>query len=667
MSRRKPELQAIDVNAWPTVAYTELDEAARRTFETRRLAVLRYTAGESIKAIEKSTGINRRQLYRWLERAQTPHPDGRLFGFRALIRYMRIAEYGRVRDVHVRGEHGSRGAAGALTQLFERYPTLTGWLLLQVKQRKVLLEQVDTDGRLRTRLRGLQSLHDDFLRQCRSVGLTAADYPLNTADHAIRSLSRRLKAEMLRSFGTAARSAGAPHLKGLPRVDAAGAPAAVRPYQVVEFDGHRLDIRLKVVVRDPLGFAHEFEMERVWLLVIIDVCTRAVLGYHIALAKEYCRYDVIKTIENALEPHRPRMFTIPGLAYEPQDGFPSGRLPELAYVTWEWMKLDNAKANLANETLTALCEFVGCLADAGPKYSPDDRPYIERFFGTIASRLSSRLPGYTGSHPRDLRRALADPKGDLRLYVSLNELAELVEYAISSYNGTPHRGLNNVTPLEAMEYFVRGKQTLMVWLAEQHRRTLCLMQSAKRCRVRAYLEQGVRPHINLHGVRYTNGVLATSAHLIGQHLLIYMNADDLRAVRAFLADGTELGVLEAQGAWRVVPHNLKLRQEIRKHTGKRRRKTHVDANPIDAYVQEKITQAKKTRKAATELAHAMRLLASAPTVRTPVGPVHPAEAETAVAADTTPMMDTQATTVVELAPRASVRPRKLSIGTGQVF
>jgi hypothetical protein len=64
------------------------------------------------------------------------------------------------------------------------------------------------------------------------------------------------------------------------------------------------------------------------------------------------------------------------------------------------------------------------------------------------------------------------------------------------------------------------------------------MQSARRCRVRAYLDQGVRPHINLHGVRYTNGVLATSTHLIGQHLLIYMNADDLRCVRAFLADGS---------------------------------------------------------------------------------------------------------------------------------
>jgi hypothetical protein len=243
MSRRKPELQAIDINEWPTVAHTELNEPVHRKFEARRQAILRYIAGEPVRTIEKSTHFNRRQLYRWLERAPTTHLDGRPFGFRALIHYVRIAEYARVREVHVRGERGSRGAAGALAQLLECYPTLTGWLLLQVKQRKAWLEQLHTDGHLRTRLRGLQSLHDNFLRQCRSVGLTAADYPLNTADRAIRSLSRRLKAEMLRSFGSAARSAGATHLKGLPRVDDTGPPAAVRPYQVVEFDGHRLDVR----------------------------------------------------------------------------------------------------------------------------------------------------------------------------------------------------------------------------------------------------------------------------------------------------------------------------------------------------------------------------------------------------------------------------------------
>jgi hypothetical protein len=121
MSRRKPELQAIDVNTWPTVAYTELDESGRRTFEARQQAVLRYIAGEPIRAVEASTRFNRRQLYRWLERAQTTHPDGRRFGFRALIHYVRIAGYGRIRYVRLHGERGSRGAAGALTQLLERY------------------------------------------------------------------------------------------------------------------------------------------------------------------------------------------------------------------------------------------------------------------------------------------------------------------------------------------------------------------------------------------------------------------------------------------------------------------------------------------------------------------------------------------------------------------
>jgi putative transposase len=399
--------------------------------------------------------------------------------------------------------------------------------------------------------------------------------------------------------------------------------------------------------------------------VIIDVCTRAVLGYHLVLGREYSRYDVVKTIENALEPHRSPTFSIPGLSYGLHEGFPSERLLELGYATWEWIKLDNAKANLANETLSALCEFVGCCVDAGPRHSPDERPYIERFFGTVHARLSSRLPGYTGSHPGDLRRALSDPKSGLRLYVSFDELGELIEYALANYNGTPHGGLNNATPLEAMEYFIRGKQTLVTWLAEHHRRTLCPMQTARRCRVRAYLDLGVRPHINLHGARYTNALLASSAHLIGRQLLVYINSDDLRTVRAFLLDGAELGVLEAQGIWRVVPHDVKLRQEIRKASDTRHHRGEIDSNPIEAYLQQKFAEAKRTRKAATELAQAMRMLAPTSVARTPVGPPQPKDS----ARDTAM---TLAHTITDVdaggnAPVRTARPCKLGIGTGQVF
>jgi hypothetical protein len=108
------------------VAYTEFDYEARRAFEARMQALVRYARGESLKHIEQSTGVNRRQLYRWLERALSPHPDGRPFGFRALVSYVRIAEYVRLRPVRICGERGSCGAAGALSQLFERAPAARG-------------------------------------------------------------------------------------------------------------------------------------------------------------------------------------------------------------------------------------------------------------------------------------------------------------------------------------------------------------------------------------------------------------------------------------------------------------------------------------------------------------------------------------------------------------
>ncbi|MFM0007978.1 integrase [Paraburkholderia dipogonis] len=661
MSRRKPELETLDLATWPTLDWTGMDVEKRD--RTRKLidGIERYGNGEPLRSIEKATGVNRRQLYRLLERARALHWDGRIYGFRALVAHARVTGYTRMLPVVSRSE--GRGTVGALSLLFERYPKLAAWLVLQIRQRRVRLVQTPCNDGIRVSVRGLRALHERFLQECRTLGLTVTDYPFNTANRAIRSLSSRVKAELLRGFGTAAAAAGASHLKGLPRSDDAPAPASTRPYQIVEFDGHRLDIRLKVAVRDPLGFEHEFEIERVWLLVIIDVCTRVVLGYHVALSREYGRYDVIKTIENALQPRPLRKFTIPGLVCRPQDGFASQRMPELAYVSWEFIRLDNAKANLAAETLEALCEFVGCVVSAGPRHSPDERPYIERFFGTIATKLSSRLPGYTGSNPRDLRRALTDPKGNLRLFVSLDELDELIEFAIASYHGTAHGGLNGVTPLEAMEFFARGRGEMLTWLPQVRRRMLCLMQSARHCRVRGYLALGVRPHINLLGVRYTNAVLACSAQLIGQSLRVYINSDDLRCVRAFLADGSELGVLEAQGAWRVVPHNLTLRNEIMRLKGRRQSADASAGNPIEAYVQTKVAEAKKSRRAASDVARTLRLLATAPTVRTPTGPLQP-EISTVSSSVTTPeAVETVADT--SLAP--PIRPRKLAIGTGHVF
>lgn len=72
-----------------------------------------------------------------------------------------------------------------------------------------------------------------------------------------------------------------------------------------------------------------------------------------------------------------------------------------------------------------MCEVLGCAADIGPAYQPDDRPFIERFFfGTVAATLSRRLPGTLRG--RGAAR-LRDPADSLWLLVTTQELEELLD------------------------------------------------------------------------------------------------------------------------------------------------------------------------------------------------------------------------------------------------
>jgi transposase InsO family protein len=637
-----------DTSAWPEFDPGALTPAQRKTFSARRRAVEMFVADTSLAGIEAQTGVNRRQVYRAVESAAALHADGRPYGWRAVVPHTRVGDYHRL--AKVRRHPTGLGTAGAFGLLLEAHPALAQWITEQVRAKRVSVDQINTDDGLRLRVRSLTKLHMGFLDQCRALGLGSADYPFNTDHIGIRSLAAAVRSECLRTFDRGARLAGATHLKGLP-AEARSVPAAQQALDVVEFDGHRLDVRLKVVVRDPLGFEQEFEIERIWLLVIVDVWSRAVLGYHVSLNREYSRYDVIRTIENALAPHRPRQFTLPGVGYGSAGGFPSGKLSELGYATWQWFKLDNAKANLAEDVQYALADFIGCLIDAGPAHSPDDRPYIERFFGTVASSLSSRLPGYTGTNARDIRRALADPKGNLRLYVSLDELEDLLEASLAQYNATAHNGLNGRTPLEAVEHSVRGRGAMLNWLPEAKRRTLCLMHTPHTSIVRGYLDQGQRPHVNFHGVRYTNTLLASTALYLGKKLRLYYNSQDLRTVRAFAEDGAEIGVLKAQGAWGEIVHDLKLRQEVVRLRGRKHLAGAMNHEGLTKFIEDKLAKAKRSRRGASELTQTLRALAAAPTsVSPPAPPTAPAEPASSAAPS----------------PTARVKPRRLSIPSGYV-
>lgn len=648
-----------DPSAWPTVAWPALPIEQQEIFRSREEAVRRYCRREPLRAIASTTGVTFNSVRRLYERCLQTHADGRIQGFRALIPYERVKSYQRLAKI---ARPGSAGKSGAFAQLLLRHPELEALIVSELQAHRVVLSH----GARGLILRGLSSLHRRFCQMCRELGLSERDYPLVQAEQGIRSLAVAAKSMATRTFETGARAALADKRSGGVRPQVEGLPmVAAIPYDAVEFDGHRVDVRLRIVFERVAGVEESFDIERVWLLTIIDVCSRAVLGYHISLEAEYTRFDVLKTVEQALVPWRAPTLTIPGLRFGPGAGMPSERLPELGYAVWNLFRFDNARANLAQDTLRVLTEIVGCGAHAGPAYRPNERPHIERFFGTLASVLAHRLPGTTGACVDDPRRRIAGLTDSVPAVVRLDELLELTAVAIANYNASPHAGLGGHTPLETLACFLREKCIALRWLAEPMRRNLCLLQHQHEGHVRGSIARGERPYIHFYGARYTSHKLARRADLIGQPVLLYFDADDVRALRVFDAGGRELGVVEVQGVWRHTAHTLRMRREILALV--RARKLRVDHrdDPVQCYLDYLRQKAGTRRRSASKAEAARRAVAIAsPVPKAPPGPALSAGSDVPAPVPAAPPAPSTADTAQAHAP---VVGRRLSIGTGQVF
>jgi len=91
--------------------------------------------------------------------------------FRALIPGSHTKAYERRKASNRLGA----GLAGAFSQLLEKHPKLEQLVRQLIADRDVLLVQKGDH----TYLRNLRNAHNRFTAACRSLGLTANDYPLN--------------------------------------------------------------------------------------------------------------------------------------------------------------------------------------------------------------------------------------------------------------------------------------------------------------------------------------------------------------------------------------------------------------------------------------------------------------------------------------------------------
>lgn len=586
--RRKDIPETLEkLEGWPCVDASALDAVAREQYRRRERMIRAYFNGESLASIEKRLGIGRGTVSWFVNRCLALHPDGRIQGFRALIPFAHVKQYVRIKTALPVTKHG--GLVGAFGQLIERFPALTAIIEREIFEGRLHLSSTD-------RLVGVRDTHDRLLTACREIGLTAQDYPLNQDDKAYRSFAKfaraRLDARVPIRFQSAAVGA-AQHV----------APA---PFSVVELDGHKLDVRLRVRYAQLNGLPVDVEIERLFVIVIIDTCTRAVLGWQLVLGSEYNRFDVLLAVQNALTPrHKRKEFSIPGLVYEPAGGFVTEVCPEAAYACWNVLKFDNARAHLAEDTLSGLSEFVGCRTVAGPVRQPTVRPFIERFFRTLTDRLSRRLPGTSGNRPGDP----AGSKGKklpVNQLVTFDELEELLDVTIANYNGTPHDGLNSHTPLEAMRTLIDAGKVVLRTLPQTLRNRIHQLQPAHLSTVRGNPSRSIAPYISLYGTRYSNDVIERTSGLLKTQIRIYVNPDDMREAWAYLPNGAELGRLNVLSGWRYSRHTLRLRQHILK-LRRRGKLTFSDSqDPVLVYSEFQRAKARQSRKEGTHTAQVVK-------------------------------------------------------------
>jgi len=291
-------------------------------------------------------------------------------------------------------------------------------------------------------------------------------------------------------------------------VPVVGSLEARWPLSLVQIDHTLVD----VIVVDS---ATRTPIQRPWLTVAIDVCTRCVAGFHLTLEPPSATSVALCLSHAALSKES-------WLAERSIDAeWPVRGIPERLH-------LDNAK-EFRSEALKRGCEQYGIAIDHRPVRTPHYGGHIERLIGTMMGKVHL-LPGTTFSSVQ----AKGDLNPDKTAAMTLDEVERWLCHAVAGvYHRDLHRGVGT-TPLEAWRRGIvgddatlgRGEPTAVA----DPRRFLIDFLPIERRRIR-------REGVQLNSIAYWADVLST---WVGHPEPMIVRYDPRDLSRAYLLgpDGT---------------------------------------------------------------------------------------------------------------------------------
>ncbi|MET4358712.1 putative transposase [Bradyrhizobium sp. RT9b] len=369
-----------------------------------------------------------------------------------------------------------------------------GQLFLPAEVDEVVQATIDEFYLTRQRPR-VSDLVTEVQRRCRTLGL-----PKPSRKAINLRIGQRASVEVLakRSGRKAARDRFGP---------ATGSLTAPWPLALVQIDHTLVDvIAVDSVTRQPI--------QRPWLTIAIDVHSRCVAGFHLALEPPSAT-SVALCIAHAVLP-KAGWLMARGVA---------GDWPVQGLI--ERLHLDNAK-EFHSEALKRGCEQYGIAVDYRPVRTPHYGGHIERLIGTMMGKVHL-LPGTTFSDVR----AKGDWKPEDTAALTLDEIERWLAHAIVGvYHHDLHRGIGT-TPVAAWERGILGDGQVsgrgMPTAIDDPRRFLIDFLPMERRLVR-------REGVFLHSIGYWADVLRT---WIGERerMIVRYDPRDLSRVHLLAPDG----------------------------------------------------------------------------------------------------------------------------------
>lgn len=568
-------------DSWLKPDISNWSEKKKEDYLNTYRAMELYCAGEPLHDIEAVTGLSGSLVVYYVKKCLADSPGGQPWGCRALVHGNHTAPYERTCPLAKKLAEDQGGLAGALTFTLNRYPELEELLqgeICKLKKTNKYHEPKISPG----------TLHKIFIKTLEGLGAPGDEWPFTTKWRGVRSISNYMNVILMENFGHSVsvrgdRAARAHLQVGKGKSSLISAPD---PYDAVQMDAYYTDCHLSVVFKTPEGTEVSVLINRLWLIVLIDVASNAVLAYKLVYRSQVAAADVIDVMRLALQhEHQRPPPVIPGIEYPENGGFPQDCFPECRHALWSFLMLDNALAHLAKKISELARKELGFVVNYGPVAHPMRRPDIERYFKELASRFFWRLISTTGSNPFNGRVENAQ-----EIAVSENvhddALHHLIDIEIAQYNCKPTEGLSFLSPLEFIG------QKLRINNAHLMLRTLAnvpiegantILHVKEMVYVRGGGKSGRLPHIKLDRVRYTSGMLKDAAELIGTKISILINENDMRTVEAFTLDGMPIGTLVAEGRWSLSAHDRRTRRAINSLLAQRLLVVTQGEDPVYAY------------------------------------------------------------------------------------